>query len=267
MNLGFFGPKMAVSWRTSAFQKKGPETPIFIVFFGCAVFGPSCQKREILDTHPKKKKIFTDNWKAHFWVFFVFSCFFFVLFFLFLFFVCFVFLCFFGGFKGHVRWPEGPPHLALNPPYLFFVLFLFCFFWGFFCCFFGGFKGQVRWPEGPPHLALNPHFFFFCLFSFGFLFVLVHFLSLFFYRKTLFSPPKKGIFCFFLSVSLSFSLAFFRLPLFHFLFLCLSVFLFFLPSFLSFFFASFLFLVLVSFFLFLSSVLLFLEKNNIKIFN
>ena len=42
-------------------KKKGPETPIFIVFFGCALFGPSCQKREILDTHPKKKKIFTDN--------------------------------------------------------------------------------------------------------------------------------------------------------------------------------------------------------------
>ena len=33
------------------------------------------------------------------------------------------FFCFFGGFKGQVRWPKGPPHLALNPP--FFVLF-FC---------------------------------------------------------------------------------------------------------------------------------------------
>ena len=42
-------------------KKKFAETPIFIVFFGCALFGPSCQKREILDTHPKKKKIFTDN--------------------------------------------------------------------------------------------------------------------------------------------------------------------------------------------------------------
>ena len=28
-----------------------------------------------------------------------------------------VFFCFFGGFKGQVRWPKGPPHLALNPPY------------------------------------------------------------------------------------------------------------------------------------------------------
>ena len=43
------------------FQKKVAETPIFIVFLGCAFFGPSCQKREILDTHPKKKKKLTDN--------------------------------------------------------------------------------------------------------------------------------------------------------------------------------------------------------------
>ena len=31
---------------------------------------------------------------------------------------------FFLFFKGQVRWPEGPPHFALDPPYLFF----FCFF-------------------------------------------------------------------------------------------------------------------------------------------
>ena len=38
------------------FQKKKVfETSIFIVFFGCALFGPSCQKRELLDTHPKKE--------------------------------------------------------------------------------------------------------------------------------------------------------------------------------------------------------------------
>ena len=41
-----------------------------------------------------------------------------------------------------MRWPEGPPHLALNPPYLFFLCFCSC-------AFFGGFKGQVRWPLGP----------------------------------------------------------------------------------------------------------------------
>ena len=74
-----------------------------------------------------------------FWV--VFCCFFFV----------------FGGFKGQVRWPKGPPHLALNPPYFFvFVGFVF----------FGGFKGQVRWPKGPPHLALNPPYFLFVFFGF-----------------------------------------------------------------------------------------------------
>ena len=68
-------------------------------------------------------------------VFFVCCCFFLFL---------FVFVCFFGGFKGHVRWPEGPPHLALNPPYficfcfLFFLcfVFFFVFFFLFFCLFF-----------------------------------------------------------------------------------------------------------------------------------
>ena len=47
---------------------------------------------------------------------FLFFCFSFVLF-------SFLFL-FFGGFKGQVRWPFGPPHLALNPPYF----ICFCFF-------------------------------------------------------------------------------------------------------------------------------------------
>ena len=67
---------------------------------------------------------------------------------------------FFGGFKGQVRWPKGPPHLALNPPYLFsfvFDLFFVCFFVLLFV--FGlleEFKGQVRLPKGPPHLAINP---------------------------------------------------------------------------------------------------------------
>ena len=50
---------------------------------------------------------------------FVFCCFFVFVF-------CFVFV-FFGGLKGQVRWPKGPPHLALNPPYLF--IFVFVFFW------------------------------------------------------------------------------------------------------------------------------------------
>ena len=51
----------------------------------------------------------------------------FVLLDLFCFLFVFVFFC--GGFKGQVRWPEGPPHLALNPPCLFFLCFVFylCF--------------------------------------------------------------------------------------------------------------------------------------------
>ena len=49
------------------------------------------------------------------------------------FFVFGFFLCFFGGFKGQVRWPKGPPHLALNPPY--FLFWGFCFFvFAFFFC-------------------------------------------------------------------------------------------------------------------------------------
>ena len=72
------------------------------------------------------------------WVFFcsgfVFVCFGFVsvlllvlFLFLFVLFYCFCVFCFlfFGGFKGQVRWPKGPPHLALNPPYFYFFLF-FC---------------------------------------------------------------------------------------------------------------------------------------------
>ena len=65
-------------------------------------------------------------WLLVLWLFYFLLCF--VCFFLFFLF-CF-FFCFFGGFKGQVRWPKGPPHLALNPPYLLvFVFFCFCFFW------------------------------------------------------------------------------------------------------------------------------------------
>ena len=79
--------------------KRVAETPIFIVFFGGALFWPSCQKREILETHQKRKKILTDNWKALFLVFLCFFCFssfvfFFLFIFLFWFFFVFVFLFF-----------------------------------------------------------------------------------------------------------------------------------------------------------------------------
>ena len=163
----------------------------------------------------KKKKILTDNWKALFLVFLCFLLFLSWLFFFCCFFVvflfclfCFVFVLFlFGGFKGQVRWPKGPPHLALNPPY-FFVFVFFCFFVLFF---FGGFKGQVRWPKGPPHLALNPPYFLFVFCWFLFFFFAL--LSLFFLidKKPVF-PPRKGHFLLIFNVSLSFSLNLFWPP-------------------------------------------------------
>ena len=119
----------------------------------------------------------------------------------------FVFL-FFGGFKGQVRWPKGPPYLALNPPYLFcfvFGLFFwfsllavvssFVFVFAFACFLLEGFKGQVRLPEGPPHLAIHPPqlFFWGVLVCFGFVFVCFRLNPL----KTLFFVPlKKNYFCF-----------------------------------------------------------------------
>ena len=134
-----FGPKMAVLWRTTAFQKKRPWSPYFYSVFGVRAFWAKVSKKGNSEKPPKKRKNLTDNWKAIFWCF----CCFFVggFFFSFFLFFCLVFFCFFflvffvGGFKGQVRWPKGPPHLALNPPYffffcfLFFVLFFFCFFW------------------------------------------------------------------------------------------------------------------------------------------
>ena len=61
-----------------------------------------------------------------------------------LFLFCFVFfVVFVGGFRGQVRWPEGPPHLALNPPYFLFVLFCFCFF---FFPFFASKRQKTLFP-------------------------------------------------------------------------------------------------------------------------
>ena len=177
------------------FSKKVCWNTYFYSVLGCALFGPSCQKREILDTHPKKKKIWLITEKLifeYFWFFLFFSFFFF-----FVFFHVLLFFVFFGGFKGHVRWPKGPPHLALNPPYLFFFLFLFCFcFFVSFYVFLEGLKagevsrratslGVSRYLQ--LSLALNPPylFFVFCLFCFFFLFP---FLSLFLIEKHCFSP-------------------------------------------------------------------------------
>ena len=54
----FFWSKNGRFVTHNCFSKKRPETPNFIVFFGCAFFGPRCQKREILKSHPKKRKKF-----------------------------------------------------------------------------------------------------------------------------------------------------------------------------------------------------------------
>ena len=135
-------------------------------------------------------------------------------------------------------------------------------------CFFLRVLGSGEVALWATSLGPKPSLFivllFFCL-AFSFLCFLI--------QKTLF-PLEKVIFCLFLSVSLSFSLAFFGLPLFQFLFFFFSLSLslslsrscpfFFL---LVFFIAFFWFLVFVSFFPFLSSLLLFHERNNIKILN
>ena len=115
----------------------------------------------------------------------------------------------------------------------------------------------MRWPKGPPHLALNPPYLFLLFFVFW----------LFNTKKNLVFPLEKGISCLF-SVFLFLSpLAFLAS-----LFLCFSFSVSLFSSFLSFFllvfvFAFFWFLVLVSWFLFLSSLLFFHERNNIKKFN
>ena len=159
--MGFFVPKMVVSWRITVFPKMPCWNPYFYSVFWVRAFWAKLSKKGLLDT-PSKKKILTDNWKLFFWyfVFFTFS------FFVFLgvgglFFVLFLegLRVRWGGPKGHLTWPKT----------LLFSVFVLFFL------FFGGFKGQVRWPEGPPHLALNPPYFFFVLFCFCFLFFLSFF--------------------------------------------------------------------------------------------
>ena len=145
------------------------------------------------------------------------------------------------------------------------LFYCFCFFVVFFVSF-GGFKGQVRWPKGPPHLVLNPPYFLFVFFGFLF-FSLLCFLCFFLLDKKPVFPPRKGHFLFIFNVSLSFSLNLFWPPPFSvslslsLSFSCLSFFL--LVFLLCFLFVS----CFCLFFIFLSSLLLFHEKNNMNIFN
>ena len=89
----------------------------FYSVFRVRAFGAKLSKKGDFGPPKIKQKLLTDNWKANIGVFFWFV---------------FSFLFLLGGFKGQVRWPGGPPHLALNPPYLFFIVFFWgggCFFW------------------------------------------------------------------------------------------------------------------------------------------
>ena len=121
--------------------------------------------------------------------------------------MCFLFLL--EGLR--VRWPKGPPHLALSPPYFVVVsvVFLFCFGCFFVLFFvFWGYESQLSWPKGPPHLALNPPYFFFRYLFFAFL-------------------SKKDIVVYFRCLPLFLLSLCFGLTLRHFLFLCHSLVVFF----------------------------------------
>ena len=148
-----------------------------------------------------------------------------------------------------MRWPEGPPHLALNPPY-------FCFF-GFFVFVFS-------------HLALNPPCF--CFFVLLFFVFFWPFLSWFLIEKTGF-PPRKGHFVIFESPPLFLLSLFWPPPLSVSLSLCLSlslslslalVFFFFLLVFLFCFLLVPCFCLLLCFCVFFAFVS---WKNNIRRFN
>ena len=171
------------------FKKMPCRNPYFYSVFWVRVFGQVVKKGKFW-TPKNKRKIWLITEKLIFWYFVFFS-----------FFVCF----FFGGFKGQVRWPEGPPHLALNLPYYyllfcfisFFVFFFplfasnrktcfplekgnFCLFLGVSLCFSLAFFGLPLFQLHP--LCLSLVFFFFLLvFLFCFLFIPCFSLFLSFY--------------------------------------------------------------------------------------
>ena len=156
MKLSFFGPKMAVSWRICVFQKKVCWNPYFYSVFWVRAFWAKLSKKGKFWTPTQKRRKFSLITEKLIFEYFLF----FLVFFSYFVFFCFFCLVFFfgvsfGGLKGHVRWPEGPPHLALNPPYLFFCfcfVFVFLFFFVLFFCWeglrvrWGGPKGHLTWP-------------------------------------------------------------------------------------------------------------------------
>ena len=174
MNFGFFWSKNCRFVTHICFPKKRPWNPYFYSVFLVRVFWAKVSKKGNFEKPPPKKnwliteKLIFGYFCSFFWLLFFLVFLFFLLFSLFFFCFC----VFFGGFKGQVRWPEGPPHLALNPPSFFF----FCFFGCFFCFlfFFGGLR--VRWggPKGhltwPLTLLICFCCFFILIFVFGYLF-------------------------------------------------------------------------------------------------
>ena len=176
-----------------------------MVFLGAHFLGQVVKRGKSLDTHQKRR-----NWmiteKLIFGYFFVCVC---------VFFLFFAFCCFSGflggrGFKGQVRWPRGPPHLALNPPSFFAFSFAGLF------VFFGGFSLSLLLSE---KLWFPPNKGHFCLFlsvslCFSWAFFglpLVQFLFL-----------CLSLVLFFLSSFLSFSFCFLLVPFFLSFFIFLS---------------------------------------------
>ena len=193
-------PKVAVSWRITAFPKMPCWNPyLYSVFWVCA-FWAKLSKKQFLNTPPKRKRKFwliTENLFFGLFVFFLFLSFFSFWFF-FVFWGVLFFLCFFAGFKGQVRCPEGPPHLALNPPYFFCLVFFVFLFFPFFAskrhkpCFSPR-KGHFWFIfECLPFFLLSPfwpplfQFLFLCLSLV--LFFLFSFLSFFFAFSLSFFP-------------------------------------------------------------------------------
>ena len=111
------------------FKKKRPETPIFVVFLGCALLGQGVKKGKIWKAAKKNGKIWLITEKLFFCIFAVFFWGFFFVFFV-LFFLCFLFSLFFTLFFCCF--------------FLFFVFFVFGFVYknlvfplekGIFCLF------------------------------------------------------------------------------------------------------------------------------------
>ena len=159
--------------------------------------------------------------------------------------------CFCFFLKGQMRWPEGPPHLALTLRICFgFLNFILSFF--FFSFSF--------WRVWATSLGPKPSFFWLVLFCYLFVFVSL-------WEENLFSPKQSNCYLFFSHPFFlpSFILTPFSLSLSLCLSLSLSLSCDFLSSFLVLFIYCFLLLLCFCLLIIcLAFLLLFHEKNNIK---